>query len=71
MMNRRKHTERAERLSGESQPSTEKTTKPKHEDDYEDVQLIPTSADRISLFLDGVEHERWDGYFCHWREDQH
>ena len=70
MINRRKRTERAERLSGKADKGAEEKTKPKYEDDYEDIQLIPTSADRISLFLDGVEHQRWDEFFCRWRENQ-
>lgn len=69
-IDRRGRKERAQRLSGKASKGAEEKIQPKHEDDYEDIQPIPTSADRVSLFLDGVEHQRWNVYFCRWLDDR-
>jgi hypothetical protein len=66
----RSRKNRAKRLTTTADKKTKQKAKPKHENDLEDVQLIPTSNDMISLFLDGFEHERWDEYFRLWREHQ-
>lgn len=71
MIKENRRETRAERLAGNTGKEVDDKTKPKHENDFENVQLIPTSNDMISLFLDGFEHERWDEYFCRWREHQH
>lgn len=61
----------AERQAGKIEETTKERARPKHENDFENIQLVPTSNDMISLFLDGFEHERWDEYFRRWREYQH
>lgn len=61
---------REERALDIGRVNRKRRKKPKHEDDYENIQLVPTSSNMVSMFLDGVEHERWDEYFCRWREDQ-
>lgn len=71
MIRERIRKNRAERLAGKVEGTTKEKAKRKHENDLENVQLIPTSNDMISLFLDGFEHERWDEYFRLWREHHH
>lgn len=61
---------RAERSLNKTEKQPKCPIKPKHENDFENVQLIPTSNNKISMFCDGVEHERWPEYFWRWREDQ-
>lgn len=70
-INARRRKARAERSSNKTEEKPKRQIKPKHEDDFENVQLIATSSSMISMFCDGVEHERWPEYFWRWREDQH
>lgn len=71
MMKEKRRKNRAERLLDKVGKKTKEKVQSQHENDFENVQLIPTSNNMISLFLDGFEHERWDEYFCGWREHQH
>jgi hypothetical protein len=68
MIKEKRRKDRAERLL---EKKTKGNVQPQHENEFENLQLNPTSRDMISLFLDGFEHERWDEYFCRWREHQH
>jgi len=54
MIKERVRKRRAERLAGNVEKTDEEKTKPKHENDFENIQLIPTSNDMISLLNDGM-----------------
>jgi hypothetical protein len=68
---KRKNKEIGERTWGLSGITVKEAAKRNHKDDYENVQLIGTSLGMISMFIDGVEHERWEEYLYYWREDQY
>jgi hypothetical protein len=68
---KRRNKEIGERTLGLSGITVKEAAKCNLKDDYENVQLIGTSLGMISMFIDGVEHERWEEHFYYWREDQH